>query len=587
MKKLLKTMAMLMVAGLLADCGGGGGGGGGNNAPADPAALDDLRLSAGALDQVFQSTHFNYSSTVGYLATATTVTPTTADAGATVTVNGDAVPSGHASDPIVLTVGVNDITIVVTAADGVTTDTYKVTVTRESADQFAQRAYIKASNTDSKDEFGYSVALSGDTLAVGAIGEASNATGVNGDQNSNSAANAGAVYVFTRSGVTWTQQAYVKASNIGSGDEFGYSVALSGDTLAVGAIGEASNATGVNGNQNNNSVLNAGAVYVFTRSGVKWTQQAYIKASNTGQDDAFGWSVALSGDTLAVGAIGEASNATGVNGDQNNNIVANAGAVYVFTRSGVTWTQQAYVKASNTDSKDAFGYSVALSGDTLAVGATGEASQATGTSGDAGAQADNSAIEAGAVYVFTRSGVTWTQQAYVKASNTDSQAKFGYAVALSGDTLAVGAIGEASNATGVNGDQNNISAAGAGAVYVFTRNGVTWTQQAYVKASNTASGDNFGYSASLSGDMLAVGAPGRDTGTGAGYLFTRSAGAWSQVADFTAADPVTGDSFGSSLALSVDTLAVGARGENSAAVGIDGDQTDVSLDQAGAVFTFQ
>jgi hypothetical protein len=319
MKKLLKTMAMLMVAGLLAACGGGGGGGGGNNAPADPAALDDLRLSAGALDQVFQSTHFNYSSTVGYLATATTVTPTTADAGATVTVNGDAVPSGHASDPIVLTVGVNDITIVVTAADGVTTDTYKVTVTRESADQFAQRAYIKASNTDSKDEFGYSVALSGDTLAVGAIGEASNATGVfpgtGGDESNNSAGSAGAVYVFTRNGVTWTQQAYVKASNTASGDNFGYSASLSGDMLAVGAPGRD---TGT------------GAGYLFTRSAGAWSQVADFTAAYPVTGDSFGSSLALSVDTLAVGARGENSAAVGIDGDQTDVSLDQAGAVFTF-----------------------------------------------------------------------------------------------------------------------------------------------------------------------------------------------------------------------------------------------------------------
>ena len=375
MKTLIEITAALVVAVLLAACGGGGGGGG-NNSPADGAALADIELSAGALDQVFQSGQFDYTSTVGYLATMTTVTPTTVDAAASVTVNGVAVSTGSASDPIPLDVGMNaPISIVVTAADGVTTDTYTVTVTRESANQFAQRAYIKASNTDSDDNFGYSVALSGDTLAVGATGEASNATGINGDQSNTSQPNAGAVYVFTRNGTAWTQQAYVKASNTDSDDNFGYSVALSGDTLAVGATGEASNATGINGDQSNTSQPNAGAVYVFTRNGTAWTQQAYVKASNTDSDDNFGYSVALSGDTLAVGATGEASNATGINGDQSNTSQPNAGAVYVFTRNGTVWTQQAYVKASNTDSDDNFGYSVALYGDTLAVGAIGGGEQ--------------------------------------------------------------------------------------------------------------------------------------------------------------------------------------------------------------------
>jgi hypothetical protein len=113
--------------------------------------------------------------------------------------------------------------------------------------------------------------------------EDSNATGINGNQADDSAPDSGAVYVFTRSGGVWSQQAYVKASNTGPGDSFGFSLALSadGNTLAVGAYLENSNATGIGGNQADNSALDSGAVYVFTRSGGVWSQQAYIKASNT------------------------------------------------------------------------------------------------------------------------------------------------------------------------------------------------------------------------------------------------------------------------------------------------------------------
>ncbi|EHL21181.1 Integrin alpha beta-propellor repeat-containing protein [Acidovorax sp. NO-1] len=151
---------------------------------------------------------------------------------------------------------------------------------------------------------------------------------------------------------------YFKASNTGAGDLFGYSVALSGDgtTLAVGAYREDSNATGANGDQGDNSAVDAGAVYVFTRVGSTWSQQGYVKASNTDANDFFGTSLALSGDgnTLAVGATGEDSNATGINGDPVDNSATLAGAVYVFTRSGSTWSQQAYVKASNTGAEDRF-----------------------------------------------------------------------------------------------------------------------------------------------------------------------------------------------------------------------------------------
>ena len=191
---------------------------------------------------------------------------------------------------------------------------YPITV-----DPIAQQAYLKASNTDAGDRFGYSVAISGDTVVVGAPGESSNATGIGGDQADNSVPEAGAAYVFVRNGVTWTQQAYLKASNTDAGDEFGYSVAISGDTVVVGAYGESSDATGVDGNQTDNTAPQAGATYVFVRNGVTWTQQAYLKASNTDASDHFGYSVAVSGDTTVVGAYLEDSNATGINGDQADN----------------------------------------------------------------------------------------------------------------------------------------------------------------------------------------------------------------------------------------------------------------------------
>ncbi|HWO19249.1 MAG TPA: DUF4215 domain-containing protein, partial [Kofleriaceae bacterium] len=207
--------------------------------------------------------------------------------------------------------------------------------------------YIKASNTGKGDHFGLSVALSADgsTLAVGAFGEDSAASGIGGNQDDNSAERAGAVYVYTWSGTAWGQQAYIKASNTGEDDHFGVSVALSADgsTLAVGAFGEASAATGIGGNQDDNSAGGAGAVYVFERSGTTWSQQAYVKASNTGAGDCFGGRVALSADgaTLAIGAIWESSAARGIGGNQDDNSAGGAGAVYVFERSGTTWSQQA------------------------------------------------------------------------------------------------------------------------------------------------------------------------------------------------------------------------------------------------------
>ncbi|MFZ1702184.1 MAG: hypothetical protein WBO10_11370 [Pyrinomonadaceae bacterium] len=400
-----------------------------------------------------------------------------------------------------------------------------------NATTWSQQAYLKASNTAVSDQFGSAVAVSGDTIVIGATGEDSNAIGVNGDQSNNSAANSGAAYVFTRSGTTWTQQAYLKASNTGSVDQFGYSVAVSGDTIVVGAYQEDSNATGVDGAQTNNSASGSGAAYTFTRSGTTWSQQAYLKASNTDAGDQFGASVAVSGDTVVIGAHFEDSSATGVNGDQGDNSASASGAAYVFTRSGTTWSQQAYLKASNTEANDFFGSSVAVSGDTVVGGADGEDSNSTGVNGD---QSNNLAEDSGAAYVFTRSGTTWNQQAYLKASNTEANDEFGSSVAVSGDTVVVGADSESSNATGVNGDQSNNLAGDSGAAYVFTRSGGVWSQQDYIKASNTGLGDIFGYSVAVSGDRVVVGAYSEDSsatgvngdqtnnsasGSGAAYVF--------------------------------------------------------------------
>ena len=293
---------------------------------------------------------------------------------------------------------------------------------------------------------------------------------------------------------------------------FGASVSLSGDgnTLVTGAWQEDGSATGIDGTDND--LLNdSGAVYAFGYDGGTWRQQAYVKASNTGFSDGFGISVSLSadGNTLAVGAFREDGNATGIDGDQTNDLSTDAGAVYVFTRSGDTWSQRAYIKASNTGVEDEFGGSLSLSadGNTLAVGALREDGNAAGIDGD---QTNDLSTDSGAAYVFVYEGGTWRQQAYVKASNTGGGDVFGGSLSLSGDgnTLAAGALREDGNAAGIDGDQTNDLSADSGAVYVFNRSGDTWSQRAYVKASNTGTGDEFGGSLSLSGDgnTLATGA---------------------------------------------------------------------------------
>ena len=389
---------------------------------------------------------------------------------------------------------------------------------------WTQQAYIKASNPGATFFFGYSLALSGDTLAVGAPNENGCATGVNGNQQQTGCSFSGAVYVYTRTEGVWTQQAYVKPSYTNpqlGGAFFGSSVALSADTMAVGAQYENSCATAVNGDPTNSGCFQAGAAYVFARSSNVWTQQAYLKAPNAGTEDQFGYSVAVSGDTVAVGAPIEAGCAVGIGGDAGNNGCPLAGAVYLFRRTSGNWIHDAYVKASNTEGGDAFGSVVVLSGDTLAVAAMNEGSCARQINGD---QANNdcanftrpgAAYAGGAAYVFARRASGWVQQAYVKPSNMDPGDRFGTSLALLGDVLAVGAQAEASCATGVNGDQSNNDCGtapvsgtdtAAGAAYLFARSGDVWTQQAYVKASNTEPNDRFGKSVAVAERTLAVGA---------------------------------------------------------------------------------
>ena len=462
-----RMFTLFLLVACLSGCfgsGGGGGGGSNNGVPDTNADLFDLSLSAGPLDQVFQANQLRYTATVGFLAASTTVTPTTDAASATVTVNGVVVVSGTASGLIALDEGPNEISVTVTAEDGITTKIYTIGVTRELADEFAQQAYLNAFNAEDNDQFGFSISLSDDTLAVGAVGKNSD---INNDID------IGAVYVFTRDiDGLWSQQAYLKASNAEDNDQFGFSVALSGDTLAVGAVGK---------NSIDNIKPDIGAVYVFTRDiDGNWTQQALLRASNAEVNDQFGFSISLSNDTLAVGAVGKD---------------IDAGAVYVFTRDNAgDWRQQDFISAFNAEDNDQFGFSISLSSDTLAVGAVGKN------------------IDAGAVYVFSRDNVgDWRQQDFISATNAEAGDLFGGAVALAGDTLAVGAVGKNS----IDNIKPDI-----GAVYVFIRdNEGEWGQQDFIRASNAEDNDQFGFPVSLSGDTLAVGAVGKNIDAGAVYVF--------------------------------------------------------------------
>ncbi|MBN2319217.1 MAG: integrin [Acidobacteria bacterium] len=464
--------------------------------------------------------------------------------------------------------------------------------------------YFKASNTEEIDGFGFSVAISGDglTMAVGAPFESSGATGAwhpsdpdyDIAQADNSALDSGAVYVFSYTGSYWDQEAYLKAWNAESGDEFGGVVAISydGDTLAVGAAGEDSNGIG---GESDNSLTDSGAAYIYTRTGDIWAPEFYAKASNPGMDDLFGWALALSDDgfTLAVSAPGEDSD-----GDPDDNSVSDSGAVYVYDRDALGWYRQDYLKAFVIDDYDSFGNALALSedGNTLAVGYFSEDSADTNPY-------DNSEPDSGAVAVFSRVGAIWDTPDFLKASNAEEEDLFGTSVSLSGDGffLAVGAVGEDGN--GLNQSDNSI--ADSGAVYVFEYSGGTWTQIDYIKAPNADSLDEFGGAVSLSGDgySLAIGAGLEDSSdigiegdifddsaedSGAVYLYVRFTDVFSPYSYIKASNTGEYDFFGYSVDLSWDglTMAVGAPDEDGSATGIGGDPYDNTAPLSGAVYMY-
>ena len=398
-------------------------------------------------------------------------------------------------------------TLTFTASDGVNLST--------SASEFslvfgpdwttgAQEAKILASDAAAGDTFGASVSISsdGNTAIVGA------------DSEDTGGSKAGAAYIFTRSGTTWSQEAKLMASDAAAGDDFGDAVSISGDgnTVIVAADGEDTGGSG------------AGSAYIFTRSGTTWSQEAKIQASDAEAGDNFGASVSISsnGNAVIVGATHE------------DTVGSNAGSAYLFTRSGTTWSQEAKVQASDAAAGDTFGVSVSISSD-------GNTAIASTT------MQDTASFNAGAAYIFTKSGTTWSQEAKIMASDAEDSDYFGGSVSISsnGNAVIVGADGE------------DTGGSGAGSAYIFTRSGTTWSQEAKLQSSDIAAGDNFGASVSISsnGNTVIVGAIREDTvatDAGAAYLFTRSGTTWTQEAKIQASDAALEDRFGNAVSISGD-----------------------------------
>jgi hypothetical protein len=465
-----------------------------------------------------------------------------------------------------------------------------------TVDPIIQQQRLVPSNAGPSDNFGAAVAISGDTIVVGAPFEDSSSTGVNSTPDE-AATDAGAAYVFVKrpGSLFWDQQAYLKPATVGTtqaSDRFGTSVAISGDVIVVGAPLEDGGAAF--GGGPDESATNSGAAYVFSRAGTTWTQDAYLKPQSFGATqagDLFGSSVAIDGGTIVVGAPMEDNSNMGVNSPINEAGV-NSGAAYVFhsicwvinpvpgvSCSGTSWDFEAYLKPTTTGTMvgDAFGRSVAVSANTIVVGAPGEDSSSTGVN----SSANESALDSGAAYVFTF-GSQWAQTAYLKPQSvgtTQAGDGLGASIAISGDRIVVGAPLEDGSAQGVNPVRNE-GAIDRGAAYVFSRSGGSWMEEAYLKptAISGSANDQFGFSVGISGDLVVVGMPmedGNGTGvnstptgvaldTGAAFTYVRdpSTSVWSQQSYLKRGTPTTGagfaDNFGRAVAVSGDVVIVGA-----------------------------
>ena len=385
-----------------------------------------------------------------------------------------------------------------------------------------QQSKLIASDQQWQDNMGQNIELSqdGNTLISGVPSE---------DGAGDVYTSSGAVYIYTRSGTTWTEQQQLRSPIIASQNQFGCSVSLSADgNIAV--IGE---------RQATNSVLYQGVVHVYTRSGSVWTHQQMLTDPSPTSVDFFGWSVDISGDglTIVVGVGNEDAGASETGGAQ------------VYVNSGGTWTHQAQLTANDAAYQDYAGKSVSISndGNTVVMGAY---------------QSDNGQIDSGAAYIFARSGTVWSQEAEILPSTIGYQYEFGASVSMSGDgqTVLISASGE-----------NISSLSNAGAAYVFSRSGSTWTEQGKLLPSTSASSVRFGYDTAISddGNIAVVGISSSLLSSSKVHIYSRTGGTWSLEYELLTDDAQNGDYIAQGVAISGDgtTVAAGAPQEDGLATG--------------------
>ena len=414
-----------------------------------------------------------------------------------------------------------------------------------------------ASDRGAGDWFGYSVAISGDYAVVGATRENEDTIG------GNTLNGAGSAYIFKNNAGSWSQVQKIVASDRGTDDRFGFSVAISGDYAIVGAYTEDEDTTG------GNTLRNAGSAYIFKNNAGTWSQVQKLVASDRGADDQFGVSVAISGDVAIVGASGESEDTTG------SNTLVGAGSAYIFKNDSGSWTEAQKIVASDRGANDIFGVSVAISGDHTIVGAHLEDEDTTG---------GNTLFWAGSAYIFKNNAGTWSEVQKLVASDRGAADLFGTSVAISGDYAIVGARSEDEDTTGGN------TLNGSGSAYIFKNNAGSWSQVQKLVASDRGAVDAFGYSVAISGDYAIVGANQEDEDTtggntlsnaGSTYIFKNDSGSWSEVQKTVASDRGASDRFGNSVAISGDYAIVGALEEDHDTTGGN------TLSNAGSAYIFK
>jgi len=361
---------------------------------------------------------------------------------------------------------------------------------------------LSASDKAFGDQLGGAVAVDGNTLVTGARQKSSST---------------GAAYVFRRAtNGSWSQEAKLTGTGTVAQDQFGCSVGLDGNLAVVGAPDPFDLFGGASG---------PGRAFIYRRSGTTWTQEATLTAGDGLATDQLGHSASLSIDRALVGATGDQASGSGSR-------YGGRGAAYVFRNtSGTTWAQEAKLVGTDAAVGDLAGAAVSIDptdNDLAAVGAPGK---------------DGTGTDSGAVYLFRRTGTTWTQEAKLTASDAASGDQFGSSVAVSGELVAVGAY------------LKDTGAADAGAVYVFRRSGGVWTQEAKLQASDLAASDYYGFSVALAGNHLVVGSYNDNSGAGSIYVHDKPGASWVQTSKLTQAS--TG-LLGSAVGVTADFVGAGA-----------------------------